>query len=155
MADKSDPLNPTLRASQLSQATVETDHSGVPKLNIVQGLVMAPGITEESLKDIQERFTYRDDDLFIATPPKCGTTWIQQIVKLIRNNGVESGVDSDVAIPWFEQMTVEEIEVHVCVMCDIVWGTQVARNELKFCTGFPIQLIDVTEMMVAYLNSFI
>ena len=107
MADKSDPLNPTLRTFR---AFIETD--GAP--NIVQGVEMTAGITEESLKDIQERFTYRDDDLFIATPPKCGTTWIQQIVKLIRNNGVESGVDSDVAIPWFELMTVEEIEVGMC-----------------------------------------
>ena len=82
-----------------------------PKPNIVFGVHMAAGITEENLKDIQERFTYRDDDLFIATPAKCGTTWLQHIVKLIRNNGVDNGVDSDVAIPWFELMTVEEIEV--------------------------------------------
>ena len=99
-----EPLNPGLR---VHQAFMETN--GRP--NVVQGVLMAPGVTGENLKDIQERFIYRDDDLFIDTPPKCGTTWLQHIVKLIRNNGVDSGVDSDVAIPWFELMTVEEIEV--------------------------------------------
>ncbi len=30
-----------------------------------------------------DRFTPRDDDIVIATPPKCGTTWMQRIVSLL------------------------------------------------------------------------
>ena len=103
MAGKKECINPAHR-SMLK--FIETGNF----INIVQGIPMGPGVTEENVKSIQG-FTYRDDDLFIATPPKCGTTWLQQIVKLIRNNGVESGVDTDVAIPWFEVMTLEEREV--------------------------------------------
>ena len=97
-------LNPTIRALEHCARTGHVH-------GVVQGTLVAPGITEENLKDIQEKYTCRDDDLFVATPAKCGTTWIQQIVKLIQNNGVDNGVDSDIVIPWFELMSPEEIKV--------------------------------------------
>lgn len=42
------------------------------------------------------------DDVWIASYPKSGTTWLQQIVRLIRNNGEESDTKLDFAIPWLE-----------------------------------------------------
>ena len=34
--------------------------------------------------------------------PKCGTTWTQQVVRLIRNKGVQDNVVVDHAVPWLE-----------------------------------------------------
>ena len=56
-------------------------------------------------------FVAREGDVFIATFPRCGTAWIQQICKLVRNNGVEDGTDIDVAFPWIDLMSPEEAEV--------------------------------------------
>ena len=52
----------------------------------------------DELKD----FSLRPDDLFIVTYPKSGTTWLQQIVKLIRNGGKDDGTRCNVAVPWLE-----------------------------------------------------
>lgn len=78
---------------------------------IVDGFITTVGVTEENLHDLQSRLTVEASDVFVATYPKCGTTWMQQIVKLIWNNGVDDGRDVDIALPWIEQMKMEEIEV--------------------------------------------
>ena len=57
-------------------------------------------------------FVAREGDVFIATFPRCGTTWIQQICKLIRSNGVEDGTDVDSAFLWIDLMSPEEAEVN-------------------------------------------
>lgn len=33
------------------------------------------------------QFRPQADDLLIVTPPKCGTTWVQQIVQSLRSRG--------------------------------------------------------------------
>ena len=44
----------------------------------------------------------RPDDIWIVSYPKAGTTWTQQIVKLINNNGEDDDVKIDESIPWVE-----------------------------------------------------
>ncbi len=41
-------------------------------------------------------------DVWVVTFPKTGTTWTQNIVKLLRNNGEKDGVQLDDSIPWIE-----------------------------------------------------
>ena len=55
----------------------------------------------KSMKDIK----LRPDDIWIVTYPKCGTTWAQQIVRLIINRGKEDGLKLDEAVPWVECFT--------------------------------------------------
>lgn len=57
-------------------------------------------------------FVAREGDVFIATFPRCGTAWVQQISKLIRNSGVEDGTGIDEAFPWIDLMSPEEAEVN-------------------------------------------
>ena len=42
------------------------------------------------------------DDVWICTYPKSGTTWTQQIVKLIRSKGENDGKTIDRSVPWLE-----------------------------------------------------
>ena len=56
-------------------------------------------LTPQELDELKS-FPLRPDDVFIVTYPKSGTTWAQQIVKLIRSNGKDDGRTIDVAIPW-------------------------------------------------------
>ncbi len=50
---------------------------------------------------IWEDFPFRDDDIFIATYAKSGTTWIQQIVSQLIFNG-ETGLDVAEMSPWLD-----------------------------------------------------
>lgn len=71
------------------------------RLNKVRGIFLPTYITEELVEELSKMPTYHDD-LFIVTYPKSGTTWMQQIVKLIRNNGVDDSRPVTEVIPWVE-----------------------------------------------------
>lgn len=47
-------------------------------------------------------FTPRPSDVLIATYPKCGTTWMQQIVHGLRTRGDMSFREITEAVPWLE-----------------------------------------------------
>ncbi|XP_042364287.1 sulfotransferase 2B1-like [Plectropomus leopardus] len=61
--------------------------------------------TPKSLK-YYEQFTFRPDDIVIATYPKSGTTWTQEIVPLIVSGGDPASVETlpnwD-RVPWLEE----------------------------------------------------
>ena len=99
-------LNSTLRfLSQIKEGKIDfTD------LQTLDGIPMLPGVPAARIAEQRDKCVIRPDDVFIATYPKCGTTWTQQIVKLIANNGVETGIDSDEFVPWHEHMSLEEME---------------------------------------------
>ena len=42
------------------------------------------------------------DDTWVVTYPKCGTTWMQQIVRLILSKGEDDGKKICEAVPWIE-----------------------------------------------------
>ena len=63
--------------------------------------VYLPRITPERWEKLKN-FPLNHDDVFIASYPKSGTTWMQQIVKLLRNGGPQDSVLLDRAIPWLE-----------------------------------------------------
>ncbi len=53
---------------------------------------------EEDMKDMP----LCPDDIWIVSYPKAGTTWTQQIVKLINNNGEDDDVKIDESVLWVE-----------------------------------------------------
>ena len=63
-------------------------------VNINLSIVHAPfsSVIDQQRMDELAQFELRNDDLFIVTYPKCGTTWMQQLVKLIRARGVDDNV---------------------------------------------------------------
>ena len=55
---------------------------------------------EGSLKGL--RFKPRPSDVFVVTPPKCGTTWVQQIVHQLRTGGDMEFREITEVVPWIE-----------------------------------------------------
>jgi len=49
-----------------------------------------------------ENFQHRPDDIFICTPPKCGTTWTQAICALLVFGEVEHGQQTSSISPWVD-----------------------------------------------------
>eukprot|EP00924_Labyrinthula_sp_SR-Ha-C_P008545 snap_masked-scaffold_32-processed-gene-3.14-mRNA-1 protein AED:0.04 eAED:0.04 QI:0/-1/0/1/-1/1/1/0/307 len=55
--------------------------------------------TPESLEN-GRNFKPRKDDIFVATAPKCGTTWTLQICHMLRSNGDTDFKDILLETPW-------------------------------------------------------
>ena len=71
-------------------------------LVMLQGLPVPGDVTQEVLDKLKS-FQLYPDDVFVVTYPKCGTTWAQQIVKLIRKNGIQDDVHINMSLPWLEK----------------------------------------------------
>jgi len=79
--------------------------------------VEAGEATSEGIRKLRERlggfetedgrikglnFRPRDGDVFVVTSPKCGTTWLQQIVHQLRSRGSMDFVEISEVVPWVE-----------------------------------------------------
>ncbi len=49
-----------------------------------------------------DEFKHRPDDIFICTPPKCGTTWTQAICAMLVFGKVDHGLKSGIISPWID-----------------------------------------------------
>lgn len=49
-----------------------------------------------------KNFTHRQDDIFICTPPKCGTTWTQAIIAMLVFGKVDHGLKPGIISPWID-----------------------------------------------------
>jgi hypothetical protein len=58
-----------------------------------------------------ERFRFRDDDIVISTPSKCGTTWMQNIVGSLVLNRPTLGVPISTLSPWLDMLIHTDDEV--------------------------------------------
>ena len=63
--------------------------------------IRVPRLSPQRWEELKT-FTLKPDDVFIVTYPKSGTTWTQQIVRLLRNGGREDGLLLDQSVPWLE-----------------------------------------------------
>lgn len=49
-----------------------------------------------------DKVAIRPDDVFVVTPPKCGTTWMQTIVSLLLSGDPDVETELSVKMPWID-----------------------------------------------------
>jgi aryl sulfotransferase len=49
-----------------------------------------------------QNFKHRADDIFVCTPPKCGTTWTQAICAMLVAGKVDHGTQPGIVSPWID-----------------------------------------------------
>jgi len=77
------------------------------KYRAVHGIPYPPSVLQNKVDECRRRFIPRDDDIFVTTYPKCGTTVMQQIVLLLQRGGNPEGIDLGMTgkdTPWIEQV---------------------------------------------------
>lgn len=63
-----------------------------------------PFITQQDMDILAKEFVVQNDDLFVVTYPRSGTTWTEQIVHLILNQGDQGEQLLTDAAPWLETL---------------------------------------------------
>lgn len=63
-----------------------------------------PFITQREMDIIAAKFEVLEDDIFVVTFPRSGTTWMEQIIHLLLNNGEQGGKLLGDAVPWVETL---------------------------------------------------
>ena len=78
-----------------------TDEMPLTRAGTVDDLARRLGLilTPEG-RAMLEAFAPEPDDVFIVTPAKCGTTWMQQIVHGLRSGGSMSFTNINDVVPW-------------------------------------------------------
>jgi len=77
------------------------------KINLIQdgkgGFIPFPFmITQEHMDLLAKEFALKDDDAFVVTYPRSGTTWTEQIVHLLVHRGEQGDQLLTEAVPWLE-----------------------------------------------------
>lgn len=77
-------------------SAIEQKHTDVPSVSLQRkklgcGLSVPPFFDLEWIENMKDKVKMRPDDVWIVTYPKSGSTWTQQIVRLIINGGKEDG----------------------------------------------------------------
>ena len=79
-----------------------------PQYNLVNGLPVPGIVSQEQVDRIRSTVKLRPDDVWVVSYPKAGTTWTQQIVKLIINHGIDDGKKLSDSVPWLEALNTDE-----------------------------------------------
>mmetsp|Transcript_5993 Transcript_5993/g.10017 ORF Transcript_5993/g.10017 Transcript_5993/m.10017 type:complete len:327 (+) Transcript_5993:116-1096(+) len=106
-----------MMASHQSEEDVERVSSSIlsiePSYANHNGFLMPIGFP---VKGFESGLTYqaRPNDLFIATYPKCGTTWMQHIVYLLLNHGTPIQPEESLGdiYPFLEKVGAEQVQQH-------------------------------------------
>ena len=78
-----------------------------PAFKLVNGIPVSGIVTQEQVDKIHS-LVLRPDDVWVVSYPKAGTTWTQNIVRLILNNGIDDGKKLNEAVPWIEALNTDE-----------------------------------------------
>jgi len=71
-------------------------------MGMLNGLPV-PGDMTQAILDKLKSFELLADDVWVVTYPKSGTTWMLQVLKLIRKGGKQDDVHINKSVPWLER----------------------------------------------------
>lgn len=63
-----------------------------------------PFISQQEMNIIANEFIVQDNDIFVVTYPRSGTTWMEQVIHLLLNNGEQGNKVLGDAVPWVETL---------------------------------------------------
>ena len=96
-----------------------SNHAVNMNLSIAHGIPFSPVIDQQKMEELA-LFELRNDDLFIVTYPNCGTTWMQQLVRLIHSRGIDDNSHPMESIPWLEAMdSIRKLEGKPRIDCKV------------------------------------
>lgn len=79
------------------------------KCRVVEGIVFPPFLKSSCLNKLREQNVLKASDIVIATFPKCGTTWTQQIVLTLLAGGNKDIVRDPMEMsPWVDKVIAKE-----------------------------------------------
>ena len=113
--------------------TGDFDMASGPPYSVLQGMNVPKFVLQEELDKLKD-FQLYPDDVWVVTYPKCGTTWTQQIVRLIKNKGVQDDIIVDHAVPWLEAKATAYPDVQI---------EKLIRQELSRATFLTIFFLAV------------
>jgi hypothetical protein len=67
-------------------------------------IMLPPFVPAENLGLLARELEVREDDVFVVTYPKAGTTWMEQVVLLLVNDGEQGDLVLGTAVPWVETL---------------------------------------------------
>eukprot|EP00752_Nemacystus_decipiens_P013824 g12273.t1 len=73
-------------------------------VSLVNGVYQMHKQEEEATNELIRTFESRDDDVFVCTYCKSGTTWVQQIITLLLNKGEQGDKNYTQVVPWMESL---------------------------------------------------
>ncbi|KAI1294812.1 Sulfotransferase 1E1 [Halotydeus destructor] len=105
---------------------------------MVRGFRFVLEMPEENLVEALD-YAAKPDDLFICTYPKCGTTWMQQIVTLIFNNGKIDGEETAekgifARVPFLEMVGTKSLAIErpIAMKTHLPFNLQPWNEEAKY-----------------------
>jgi hypothetical protein len=69
---------------------------------VKNGVPYPPMLDQMCVENFIKNWKLLPEDVYVVGFLRSGTTWTQQILKLIRNNGVDDGVELYTSVPWAE-----------------------------------------------------
>ena len=72
----------TVKVTSIKDAALSFQH---PPQAIVRGITTRHDCHEQRWRQLHERIVYRASDVLVASYPKCGTTWVEQLCLLLQN----------------------------------------------------------------------
>lgn len=94
-------------------------------------------------------------DVFIVTPPKCGTTWMQQIVHGLRTRGSMDFDDITRVVPWINMAHDMGIDIHAPqVASPRAFKTHTPFNELPSGGKYIVVLRNPYDALLSHYRFF-
>jgi len=103
-------------AASFKQNWVPRNIADIDDANARTDLGQPHFIKREHLSKLYKNYQPKANDTYVATYPKCGTTWTIKIIEHLNKqvlDGIGGGLTEDEFVPWFETITSPKFRVDV------------------------------------------